>query len=223
MKNQDELITQAATIITMGEKVLATEAVDGQSKTFVNEQKFHDFRITTLSFFSRVFGEVSSYYQSFKTEVTHNTASRTRRGIGMLTAAKRELQGNWLETTQGAVARDILTDMLRLARIQFDQGNYRSAAVICGVILEKQLSNLCQARGIAIHNEIQGKAVPKKGLQLTGDAYKKKLYGRQDNKAVISWIELCDAAAKEKHDVIDSGQVKNMLNEMMAFLTKIKY
>ncbi|MGB3221557.1 MAG: hypothetical protein WBB23_02035 [Desulforhopalus sp.] len=223
MKNQDELITQAAAIITMGEKVLATETAEGQSKTFVNEQKFHDFRITTLSFLSRVFGEVSSYYQSFKTEVTHNTASRTRRGLGMLTAAKRELQGNWLETTQGAVARDILTDMLRLARVQFDQGNFTSAAIICGVILEKHLSNLCQARGIAIHNEIQGKAIPKKGLQLTGEAYKKKLYDRQDNKAIISWLELCDAAAKEKHEAIDSGQVKNMLNEMMAFLTKIKY
>jgi hypothetical protein len=223
MKNQDELITQAAAIITMGEKVLASETAEGQSKTFVNEQKFHDFRITTLSFLSRVFGEVSSYYQSFKTEVTHNTASRTRRGIGMLTAAKRELQGNWLETTRGAVARDILADMLRLARFQFDQGNSTSAAIICGVILEKHLSNLCQARGIAIHNEIQGKAVPKKGLQLTGEAYKKKLYGRQDNKSIISWLELCDAAAKEKHEAIDSGHVKNMLNEMMAFLTKIKY
>ncbi len=108
MKNQDELIAQAAAIITMGEKVLASETAEGQSKTFVNEQKFHDFRITALSFLSRVFGEVSSYYQSFKTEVTHNTASRTRRGVGMLTAAKRELKGDWLETTRGAVARDFL-------------------------------------------------------------------------------------------------------------------
>jgi hypothetical protein len=223
MKNQDELITQATAIITMGENVLATETGDSQSKSFVNELKFHDFRITALSYLSRVFGELSSYYQSFRTEVTHHTASRTRRGVAMLTAAKRELQGDWLETTSGAVARDILTDMLRFARFQFDQGNHWSAAVICGAILEKHLRNLCLARGISIHNEIQGKAVPKKGLQLTGEAYKKKLYDRQNNKAVISWLELCDAAAKGKHEAIDSGQVKDMLNEMMAFLTKIKY
>ncbi len=104
----------------------------------------------------------------------------------MLTAAKRELKGDWLETTRGAVARDILADILRLARVQFDQGNTTSAAIICGVVLEKHLSNLCQAREIAIYNEIQGKAVPKKGLQLTGEAYKKKLYSRQDNKTIIS-------------------------------------
>ena len=223
MKNQDELIGQASAIITMGEKVLGTETVDDKSKALVNEFKFHDFRISALSFLSRVFGEVSTYYQSFRTEVTHHTASRTRRGIGMLTAAKRELQGNWLETTTGGASRDILLDMLRLARIQFDQDNHLAAAVISGAILEQQLRNLCLARGIAINNELHGKAVPKRGLQLTGEAYKKKLYDRQDNKAIISWLEICDDAAKGKADTITSGQVKSMLDEMQVFLTKIKY
>ncbi len=222
MKNQDELIAQTAAIITLGEKVLATETSGNQSKSLVDEQKFHDFRITALSFLSRVFGEISVYYESFRTEITHYTASRTRRGIAILSAAKRELEGDWLTTTSGAVARDILVDMLRLARAQYDQENLQAAAVIAGAILEKQLRNLCLARGIAIHNIIQGKAIPKKGLQLTGEAYKKKLYERQDNKAVIGWLELFDAAAKGKQDT-NRDQVKNMLNEMQAFLTKIKY
>lgn len=223
MKNQDELVAQATSIITLGEKVLGTETNDSQSKSLVNELKFHDFRISALSFFSRVFGEFSTYYESFRTEVTHHTSSRTRRGIGMLTAAKRELQGDWLETTSGVVSKNILMDMLRLARIQFDQNNYVAAAVITGAILEEQLRSLCLAKGIAIDNEIQGKAVPKKGLQLTGEAYKKKLYDRKDNKTIISWLELSDSATKVKSDSITSDQVKNMLNEMQAFLTKIKY
>ena len=223
MKKQDELVAQATALITLGEKVLGTESNDSRSKSLVNELQFHDFRISALSFFSRVFGEVSTYYESFRTEVTHHTASRTRRGLGMLTAARRELQGNWLETTSGRVSRDNLIDMLRLARIQFDQDNHWAAAVIAGAILEQQLRNLCLARGIAINNEIQGKAVPKKGLQLTGEAYKKKLYDRQDNKAIISWLELCDAAAKGQHEYVTSGRVKSMLVEMQVFLTKTKY
>ena len=141
----------------------------------------------------------------------------------MLTAAKRELKGDWLENNPWSSCQGDSADILRLARVQFDQGNTTSAAIICGVVLEKHLSNLCQAREIAIYNEIQGKAVPKKGLQLPGEAYKKKLYSRQDNKTIISWLEIYDAAAKEKHEALDSGQVKSMLNEMMAFLTKIKY
>lgn len=223
MKNQDELITQANAILTMGEKVLATETSSTQSKSLVNEEKFHDFRISALSFLGRVFGEVSIYYESFRTEVIHHTASRTRRGIGMLTAAKRELQGDWLATTSGAISRDILLDMLRLARMQYEQDNPRAAAVIAGAILEKELRSLCLARGIPLNNEFQGKAVPKKGLQLTGEAYKKKLYDRQDNKAVITWLELYDTAVKGAGDSIPDDQVKSMLNQMQAFLTKIKY
>ncbi len=223
MKNQDELIAQAIAIITMGEKVLTTETGDGQSKSMVNEQKFHDFRISALSFLSRVFGEFSTYHESFRTEVTHHTASRTRRGIGMLTAARRELQGDWLATTSGAISREILLDMLHLAEIHNEQDNPWAAAVIAGVILEKQLHNLCLAGGIAVNNDIQGKAVPKKGLQLTGDAYKKKLYSRQDNKAVVAWLELCDKAAKGPNESISADQVKSMFREMQGFLTKIEY
>jgi len=226
MKDQDQLISQAAALITLGEKVLDTETGGSQAKSLVNEEKFHDFRISALSYLSRVFGETSPYYENFRTEVTHHTASRTRRGIGMLSAAKRELEDDWLETTRGAVSRDILIDMLRIARIQLDQSNPWAAAVIAGAILEKQLRNLCLARGIAIHNEMQGKAVPKKGLQMTGEVYKKKVYGRQENKAVIAWLELCDnaaKAAKENHEAPNAAQVKSMLGEMQAFLTKIKY
>lgn len=223
MKNQDELIAKATAILTMGEKILATETKDGQSKSMVNEQNFHDFRISALSFLSRVFGDVSTYYESFRTEVTHHTASRTRRGIGILSAAKTELQTDWLTTTKGAISREILLDMLRFATIQYGQDTPWAAAVIAGAILEKELHNLCQARGIPLHNDIQGKAVPKKGLQLTGDAYKKKLYDRQDNKAVIAWLELCDSATSGTRDSITGDQVKSMLNAMRAFLTKIKY
>ena len=72
MKNQDELIAQASTLLTMGEKVLTTETGDAQTKSLVNEEKFHDFRISALSFLSRVFGEVSTYYESFQKQRRRN-------------------------------------------------------------------------------------------------------------------------------------------------------
>jgi len=228
MKDQDQLIAQAAALISLGEQVLDTETGESQSKSLVNEQKFHDFRISALSYLSRVFGEASPYYENFRTEVTHHTASRTRRGIGMLSAARRELEDDWLETTRGGISSDILIDMLRIARLQLDQDNPCAAAIIAGAILEKQLRNLCLAGGIAIHNELQGKAVPKKGLQMTGEAYKKKIYGRQENKAVITWLELCDSAAgnakgNREADAVTVERVKSMLGELQAFLIKVKY
>ncbi len=223
MKNQDELLAQLAAILMNGEKVIATETGESQQKSLVNEEKFHDFRISALSYLGRVFGQDSTYHQSFKSEVTHPTASRARRGIGILTAAEKDLQGDWLETTSGAINRDVLTDMLHLAKVQLDLNNLRAAAIIAGAVLEKQLRNLCLAKGIKIFNEIQNKAVAKKGLQLTGEAYKRQIYARQENKEIVAWLELYDKAAASKSDDIPAEQVKTMVTGVLSFLTKIRY
>ncbi len=223
MKNQDELIAQLTAIIQTGEKVAAGETGDGQQKSMVSEEKFHDFRISALSFLSRVFGQDSTYHQSFKSEVTHPTASRTRRGVGILTAAEKDLQGDWLETTGGAITREVLMDLLRQAKLQFEGKNLRAAAIIAGAVLEKQLHALCLAKGIKVYNEIQNKAVNKKGLQLTGEAYKKKIYDRQTNKEVIAWFELFEKAAGGKGDEVTAEQVKTMVSGILSFLTKIRY
>lgn len=223
MKNQDELITQLTRIIDDGERVLATETGDGLQKSLVSEQKFHDFRISALSFLGRVFGQESTYYQSFKSEVTQPTASRTRRGNGMLAAARTELQGDWLETTSGAISRDVLTDMLRLARMQQEENHSEAAVIIAGAVLEKHLRNLCLAKGIKIHNDLENRAVPKRGLQLTGEAYKKKLYERQDNKEVIGWLELYETAATGKPNTVTGVQAKNMVTGVLSFIAKTRY
>ncbi len=223
MKNKEQLSSQAAAIIKLGEKVLATETTGSQQKSYVEEQSFHDFRIAAMSYLSRVFGENSVYYQSFKTEVTHPTSSRTRRGIGMIRAAQKEIQGDWLETTRGEISRETIADMLRLARQQLDQQHLAAAVVICGSVLEILLRHLCTANGIPVDNQLQNKSVPKKGLQLTGDAYKKKLYERQDNKAIISWFELYDAAGSGTAENISVNKAKTMYQGVHALLTKCKY
>lgn len=222
MKNKDELLAQADTMINIGEKVLATESGESQLKPLVNEKKFHDFRISALSYMSRVFGENSNFYQTFRTEVTHPTSSRTRRGLGLLEGAKRELQGDWLSTTQGALTRSILEDMLQMAENQLEMQNSSAAATITGTVIELQLRYLCQARGLSIHNEIQGKAVPKKVLQLAGDGYKKKILSRQDNKAVVSWIDLCRDGAEGK-DSVTVKQVKTMIRGVKNLLATTRY
>ena len=219
MKNQDELLAQLAKIVTLGEKVLATEESDAKQKSFVNETKFHDFRISALSFLSRIFGEENTFYTGFKSEVTQPTASRTRRGLGILEGAQRELSGSWLETTTGAIARDILADMLRIAKLRCDSGDLRAAVAIAYAVLEKQLRNLCQAQGISLHNETQGKAVAKRALQLAGEAYKKKLFERPDNKNILTWLEL----SEKEGEKLESKEVITMINGINSFLAKTRY
>lgn len=218
MKNREDLKGQAAAIIRLGDKVLETETAVKNSSPIVNEQKFHDFRISALSYLSRVFGNQSTYYESFKTEVTHATPSRTRRGLGVIKAGQRDIEGNWLETTKGAITKDLLSDMLRLAKPQVDQGNNKAAVIMMGTVLEELLRCLCRKADIKIFNEIQGKAVTKKGLQLTGEAYKKKVYERQENKLIIAWLELYSDALAGKDEAVTEGKVSQMLTGMQSFL-----
>lgn len=223
MNNKDELVAAATALIRLGEKVLESETEASHRKSLVSEKEFHDFRISTLSFFSRVFGDKSDYYQSFKAEVTQATPSRTRRGISMLTAASRELQGNWLDTTRGSIVRDVLTDMLRLAQDQLNDGNVKAAVVISGTVLEKLLRNICLEKGIKIHNNIQDKTVPKKALQLSGEAYKKKLYDRQDNKQIINWLELVKTSSAEESASISADQASKLVRGVQNLINKLRF
>ena len=219
MKNREDLKGQAAAIIRLGDKVLETETAITNSNPLVSEQKFHEFRISALSYLSRVFGNHSTYYQSFKTEVTHATASRTRRGLGVIKAGQRDIEGDWLETTKGAFTKDLLCDMLRLAKAQADDKNNKAAVIMMGAILEELLRCLCLKAEIKLHNDIHGKAVPKKGLQLTGEAYKKKVYERQENKMIIAWLELYSDALANNDDNVTEGKVSQMLTGMQSFLS----
>ncbi len=223
MKNKADLTAKVQAIITMGEKVLATESKGFQQQTFVNEQQFHDFRISGLSLLSRVFGDNSQYYLRFKSEVTSPGTSRTKRGLGILSAATTELQDNWVETTRGAITSEILADFMAMAEIHIEAGNLQSGLILIGAVIEKHLRNLCLAGNISTTNQQSGSASPKKPLQLTGEAYKKKLYDRQQHRRIISWLEICDNAALDTMSDISVEQVQDMHADVSRFLAETPY
>ncbi len=223
MKNREDLAARVQAIIAMGEKVLATESKGFQQQTFVNEQQFHDFRISGLSFLSRVFGDNSQYYLRFKSEVTSPGTSRTKRGLGILSAATTELQNNWVETTRGAITTEILTEFMAMAKIHMEEGNLQSGIILIGAVIEKHLQNLCLAGNISISNQQSGSTAAKKPLQLTGEAYKKKLYDRQQHKRIITWLELCSSASQNTMSNISVEQVEDMHAHVSRFLADTPY
>ena len=223
MKNRDNLTAKIEVVIEIGEKVLATETKGFQQQTFVDELKFHDFRISGISLLSRIFGDKNTHYQCFKTEVTSPGVSRTKRGMGILSAARTELQGNWVETTKGSITSEILTEFMAMAENHIDTGNLQGGAILIGAIIEKHLQNLCLANDISTTNEKLQTPTLKKPVQLTGEAYKKKLYDRQQNKKIMSWIELCDAAAPNSVGEISVKELKNMHDDVSKFISQTPY
>jgi len=223
MKNQDDLTAKIDAVIERGKKVLATETKGFQQQTFIDEQKFHDFRISGISLLSRIFGNHNEHYQCFKSEVTSPGSSRTKRGLGILSAARTELQGNWIETTKASITSEILAEFMAMAKVHIETGNLRAAAILIGAVLEKYLRNLCLANNISTTNDRQQSATLKKAGQLTGEAYKKKLYNRQQNKKIISWVNLYDTAAEENMNDISVQQLNSMLEDVTRFISQTRY
>jgi len=223
MKDRADLTAKIEAVIGMGEKVLATETKGFQQQTFVDEQIFHDFRISGISLLSRIFGNNNQYYQSFKTEVTSPGTSRTKRGIGILSAARTELQGNWVETTRASITSEILAEFMAMAKVYIEAGNQHSAAILIGAVIEKYLRNLCLANDIPATNEQLQPATLKKPAQLTGEAYKKKLYDRQQNKKILSWLELCSTAARDTKSDISVKQLQGMHADVNRFMSQVRY
>ncbi len=207
----------------MGEKVLATETDGFQKKTFVDEVKFHDFRISGLSFLSRVFGDSSQHYQSFKTEVTTPGTSRTKRGLGILSAAEKALADDWIKTTKGAITTELLNELMDEAKKLITADNHYAALIIMKQVIVKHLKNFCFANNIGLVNEHQVTASPKSTLQLTGEAYKRNLYDRQLNKNLLAWIELYSKAEKTTAIEIQATEVESMHRGVIKFLQATPY
>ena len=225
MKNRENLTEKLQAIIEMGNKVLATETQGFQKQTFVDEQKFHDFRISGLSLLSRIFGDTSQHYTCFKSEVTIPGSSRTKRGIGILTSAARELQGNWLETTRGNITSEILEEFMDIARTHIEKNAPAAAIILLAAVLEKHLRNLCLANGIDVMNRQQSTPAPKRPLQLTSDGYKKKLFDRTQNKKLLSWLELCDRMNQDSDSTltVSTEQADKMYKDIKRFLAATPY
>ncbi len=223
MKKRADLTAKIEAVIAMGEKVLETETKGFQQQTFVNEQQFHDFRISGISLLSRIFGDKNQHYQCFKTEVTSPGASRTRRGLGILSAARTELQGNWVETTRASITSEILTEFMAMAKTNIEAGNLHSAAILICAVVEKHLRNLCLANDISTINELVHSTTLKKPLQLNGEAYKKKLYDRQQNRKIISWFELRDGAEPTTVNDILVKQLESMHADVTKFILQTPY
>lgn len=206
-------------LIKMGEKVLDT-TIEGHQKQYIDEKKFHDFRISSLSFLTVVFGTTSPFYNEFQKEVTHPTPTRTERALGILTAAQRELQGGWLISMRAELYGRFTLDLLGNARKQLREGRKLAAILLATSLFENHLQHFSSQNDLDITRAIDGKSTLYSAVQMNSRAYKKGLYDRKINKLIFVWLELRDAALQDGVEAITDEQVSTMIDGMVAFIVQ---
>lgn len=219
--NLESVLKRTDELLSLGQAVRKT--VRTSTSTFgeyVDAGMFSQFRTASLSFLKNIFGPDHPYFKEFD-KLENPYPSVTSMGIGILNAAKNELQGGWLFTVKGIVSAEIFSDFLEMASYLLSEGYKDPAAVMVGSVLEEHLRQLCAKNGIPIEITKDGKAVPKKADSLNSELASAGVYNKLDQKNVTAWLDLRNKAAHGKYDEYTKEQVVLMNQAVTDFMTRV--
>lgn len=219
MAKRDKIVKRLEELIQTGQRVLATQRAPGQgviSDDYVDSSMFYEWKAGALSFLTYVFNEKSTHYRLFQKGCEHPYKGDTVQGLGVLNAAKQDVEGGLLVKLEDLVAADLFADFLEMAEYLLDAGYKDPAAVLIGGVLEEHLRRLCNSNSIDVNDA--GK--PKRADKLNADLAKASVYNKLDHKAVTSWLDLRNKAAHAEYDTYNAEQVRLMLAGVREFLVR---
>jgi len=188
---------------------------------YVDKAGFTDFRTSCLSFILHVFGENTPHFKEFDSKVKSADPDDVERGIGILLAAKEELEGGWLTTTKGLLSAEIFSDFLEMAEYLLSEGYKDAAAVIAGSVLEGHLRQLAENYKIEITFDKSGQQVAKKADLLNAELAKASAYSKLDQKNITAHLDLRNKAAHGQYGEYGQSQVELMKQSILDFMTRV--
>ena len=207
-------------LIEKGQQTQGTKKNSGDGHDYVENRPFSEFRAASLSFLERTFGSKHAFTLEFREKVTQLCPDHVEDGLGILAAAKDEIQGGWLFTTKEIVSAEIFSDFIEMAACLLGEQCKEAAAVIGGSVLEEHLRQLCNKNGIAVEIIGSGKSVPKKADSLNSELASANIYTKLNQISVTSWLDLRNKAAHGKYSEYNATQVELMLNGLTDFIAR---
>jgi len=133
----------------------------------------------------------------------HNT-TRLSRLLAVFLAAKEDFEGGYLSSVRNLVQAEVFSTELEQARELLAAGYKVPAAVICGVVLETNLRNLCEASDLSV-----GKLD-----KMNADLAKADLYNSLVQKRVTALAAIRNSAAHGRAADFDDKDVQSMIEEV---------
>ncbi len=213
-----DLENRVQQLIEKGQQTQGTRKNSGDGRDYVENRPFSEFRAASLSFLERTFGSRHQFTLEFSEKVTQLYPDHVEDGLGILAAAKNEIQGGWLFTTKEIVSAEILSDFIEMAICLLGEQCKEAAAVMGGSVLEEHLRQLCNKHGKIVRS---GKSVPKKADSLNSELASANIYTKLDQKSVTAWLDLRNKAAHGEYSEYSTEQVELMLNGVTDFIARI--
>lgn len=153
-------------------------------------------------------GRDSEHFKSFvEAEVPQSfeeNPSRLARLRAVFLAAKEDFEGGYLASVKNLVEAEVFSSELDQAQELLASGYRVAAAVICGVVLETNLRNLCKLHGVA----------PGSLERMNADLVKAGQYNTIVQKRVTALAAIRNSAAHGNTAEFELADVKSMISEV---------
>ncbi|HZU04335.1 MAG TPA: hypothetical protein VFB73_00010 [Chloroflexota bacterium] len=220
MATQDELSKRFGALLALGIAVMQTQRqgdeylVLAARFTMVTDRKlFHQWRSASVSALLQVFGQPHPYTQSFDRAVDTPELRDVEAGMGILEAAKAEIDGGWLTELTTLVAGEVFTDFLDMAEHLLQNGYFHPAASLIGAVLEDGM------RRIARNHEIE-LALKETSGSLNLKLRRKPVYNQVVARQVDVWADIRNYADHGRFQEFTERQVKEMLAGVRNYLAQ---
>jgi len=178
------------------------------------------FRNSSLSFLQRIFGKDHTFYTDFNSNVRKGYKYEVETGIGILEAAKEEINGGWIFSVKGLAASEIFSDFLEMSQYLLNEGYKDATAVIAGGTLEAYLRQLCNKHKISTEIQLSNRVRPKKADSMNSDLARISAYTKLDQKNITSWLDLRNKAAHGEYGEYTKDQVQLYITGIGDFITR---
>ena len=148
----DKILGRLDSLIAMGEKVLATRYHVANAE-FVKGDLIQQWRTSTLAFLGAVLGHSSIHFREFENRCKGFAADNAEHGIGILRAAKEDIEGGYLQKVEMLVSASVFSDFLEMAEHLLDNGYKDPAASLTGAVLEDGLRRICGSNNITVKSD----------------------------------------------------------------------
>jgi len=209
----NKVLERLASLISMGEGVLVSCGYrEGRAGMYSDAGLFSQWRTSSLSLLKTLPPDYI-YSREFETSCEDEYFEDVTQGLGILRAAKEDIEGGYLQKMETLVSAEVFSDFLDMAEHLLDNGYKDPAASLIGAVLEDSLRRVCSNNDVTVKIDDNISSLNQKL------ADQKSIYNRLRQREIEVWNKLRDYADHGKFEEYNTESVKNMLEGVRNFLS----
>ena len=222
-KFDEKVILRLEQLIKQGESLLASKQRSGIGGWWIENDRLLSQWVTgCLNLLSRVLGKDTEHYRRFDTEKEEaivGDAGHTERYLGVLMAAKEDIDSGFLFERELLISADVFDDFLEQAEHLLENKYKDAAAVLIGSVLESSLRKMCRKHGFDITDNTGAVITDTATIAPLNDAlYRGEVYSKLVHKQITAWADLRNNAAHGHYDQYTKSDVEDMDKWVRSFV-----